>query len=51
MRFKFLSEEFPEFVNDVYNDAFIAELDESSWDASGKQDPTITAPNNFASDA
>ena len=51
VRFKFLSEEFPEFVNDIYNDAFIAELDTSNWDASNKQNPTITAPNNFATDA
>ena len=28
--FRFLSEEYPEFVGDVYNDAFIAELDHSS---------------------
>ena len=48
-RFKFLSEEFPEFVGSEYNDAFIAELDHSpSWDASGNQRPTITAPDNFA---
>jgi hypothetical protein len=51
LRFRFLSEEFPEFVNDIYNDAFIAELDESNWDASGSDDPTITAPNNFAVDS
>ena len=50
-RFRFLSEEFPEFVNDIFNDAFIAELDSSTWDASGPSDPTITAPNNFAVDA
>ena len=47
-RFRFLSEEFPEFVQDLYNDAFIAEIDRSTWDASGKEDPTIVAPNNFA---
>ncbi|HYF28200.1 MAG TPA: choice-of-anchor L domain-containing protein [Baekduia sp.] len=47
-RFRFLSEEFPEFVQDIYNDAFIAELDISNWDASSKEDPTITAPRNFA---
>jgi hypothetical protein len=51
LRFRFLSEEFPEFVNDIYNDAFVAELDESNWDASGSADPTITAPNNFAVDS
>ena len=48
--FRFLSEEYPEFVGDVYNDAFIAELDESNWTASNKDDPTIHAPNNFAVD-
>ena len=48
-RFKFLSEEFPEFVGSEYNDAFIAELDHSpSWDATGNQSPTISAPNDFA---
>jgi len=48
--FRFLSEEFPEFVQDIFNDAFIAELGISDWDASGTQDPTITAENNFARD-
>ncbi len=48
-RFKFLSDEFPEFVGTEYNDAFIAELGHSpSWDASGNQSPTISAPNDFA---
>jgi hypothetical protein len=46
--FRFLSEEFPEFVQDIFNDAFIAELGISDWDASGKEDPTITAARNFA---
>jgi hypothetical protein len=50
-RFRFLSEEFPEFVDDIFNDAFIAELDISNWDASSKTDPTISAPRNFAADA
>ena len=50
-RFRFLTEEFPEFVNDIFNDAFIAELDDSDWDASGPEDPTITAPRNFAVDS
>jgi hypothetical protein len=50
-RFRFLSEEFPEFVDDIFNDAFIAELDTSDWDASSKTDPTIAAPRNFAADA
>lgn len=48
-RFKFLSEEYPEWVGTEYSDAFIAEVDNSpSWNASGNQDPTITAPDNFA---
>jgi hypothetical protein len=48
--FRFLSEEYPEFVGDVFNDAFIAELDNSTWTASGKNDPAIRAPRNFAVD-
>ncbi len=49
-RFRFYSEEFPEFVGSPYNDAFIAELDKTTWDASGATSPTITAPDNFAKD-
>ncbi len=45
--FAFYSEEFPEFVGSQFNDAFIAELDESTWTTSGS---TITAPDNFAFD-
>ena len=45
--FKFYSEEYPEYVNTQYNDAFIAELDSSTWTTSGT---TISAPNNFAFD-
>jgi hypothetical protein len=45
--FKFFSDEFPEFVGTAFNDAFIAELDASTWTTSGS---TITAPNNFAFD-
>jgi len=43
----FYSEEYPEFVGS-YNDAFIAELDGSTWSTSGQD---ITAPDNFAFDA
>ena len=43
--FRFLSEEYPEYVGQAFNDAFIAELDSSTWTTSGS---TITAPNNFA---
>jgi hypothetical protein len=49
--FRFLSEEYPEYVGDIYNDAFIAELGASNWSASGKDNPTITSPLNFATDA
>jgi len=48
--FRFLSEEYPEFVNDLYNDTFVAELDHSTWSAATKNDPTVTAPRNFAVD-
>jgi GDSL-like Lipase/Acylhydrolase family len=47
MDFRFLSEEYPEFVGSAYNDAFIAEIDKSTWTTSGS---TITAPDNFAFD-
>lgn len=46
--FRFLTEEFPEFVGDRFNDFFIAELGSSSWTAASNEDPTITAPGNFA---
>lgn len=45
--FKFLSEEYPEFVGSSFNDAFIAEIDASTWDTEGS---LITAPDNFATD-
>src|SRR5215207_733113 len=45
--FRFLSDEFPDFVNTSYNDAFIAELDTTTWTTAGS---VITAPNNFAFD-
>ncbi len=48
-RFKFLSEEFPEYVGTRYNDAFIAEVGHSpTWNASSNHSPSITAPNDFA---
>ena len=46
-KFRFLSEEFPEYVGTSYNDAFIAELDVSTWTTSGS---AISAPDNFAFD-
>lgn len=45
--FKFLSEEYPEFVGSSYSDAFIAELDTSDWTTAGS---SISAPHNFAFD-
>ncbi|MGI8945412.1 MAG: choice-of-anchor L domain-containing protein [Thermoleophilaceae bacterium] len=50
-RFRFLTEEFPEFINEEFNDAFIAEMDETTWGAASLGDPTITAPRNFAFDS
>jgi len=48
-RFKFLSEEFPEWVGSEYNDAFIAEIDHSPrWSASDNRNPVIKAPGDFA---
>jgi hypothetical protein len=45
--FQFYSDEFPEWVNTAYNDAFIAELDNSTWTTAGS---AISAPDNFAFD-
>jgi len=48
-RFKFLSEEYREWVGSEFSDAFIAEVGRfPTWNATGKQDPTIAAPDNFA---
>ncbi|GAA2460224.1 choice-of-anchor L domain-containing protein [Streptomyces macrosporus] len=46
--FQFYSEEYPEWVGSPFNDAFIAELDNSNWTTAGSE---ISAPNNFAFDA
>lgn len=45
--FKFLSEEFPEFVDSEFNDAFVAELDKTTWD-SNRDDAIVDSPRNFA---
>lgn len=52
-RFRFLSEEYPEFVDDLFNDAFIAEIGESEWDAGRSEElsPNIFSPRNFAVDS
>jgi hypothetical protein len=47
-RFRFLSEEFPEFRHSDFNDGFIAELNRTTWNASGETHPQIHAPLNFA---
>jgi hypothetical protein len=46
--FQFLSEEFPGYVGSVFNDAFIGELDQSTWTT--VQTSTISAPDNFIFD-
>jgi outer membrane protein OmpA-like peptidoglycan-associated protein len=46
LKFRYFSEEWPEFLNQGFNDGFLAELDPSSpWTMSSSQ---ITAPANFA---
>ncbi len=50
LRFRFLTEEFPEFVGQQFNDGFIAELDQTTWDSRVVGDPKIDAPRNFATD-
>lgn len=46
--FRFLSEEYPAFAGGTFNDAFVAELDETTWSTSGS---SISAPGNIAPDA
>jgi hypothetical protein len=45
--FKFFTEEYPDFAGTQYNDAFIAELDSTTWKAPDTTD-AVDAPNNFA---
>lgn len=47
--FAFYSEEFPEFVNSIFNDTFTAQLNNSSLSVNG-QTYIVTAPGNFAFD-
>jgi len=44
--YRFLSEEFPEFVGSPFNDAFIAEIDSTSWVVEGGGG--LVRPNDFA---
>jgi hypothetical protein len=46
--FAYYSEEFPEWVSSRYNDAFIAEIDQTTFQIVNDQ---VIAPNNFAFDA
>ena len=45
--FRFLSEEYPSRLGSAYNDAFVAELDGSSWTTPVSLAPGITAPDAF----
>lgn len=50
--FAFYSEEYPEYVNSFYNDAFIAELDRTTWTSTPDQvDDQIRDPDKFAFDS
>jgi hypothetical protein len=46
--FRFLSEEYNEFINTDFNDAFVAELDRNTWSGSGTESAIVKAPHNFA---
>jgi hypothetical protein len=50
-RFRFLSNEYPEWVGSQYNDAFIAEQDYYSRWRSQAQSPHLYAPGDFAKTA
>ncbi|WP_291166070.1 Ig-like domain-containing protein [Gimesia sp.] len=43
--FQFLTEEFPGFIDAIYDDTFILELDQTTWTTSAG---VISAPDNFA---
>jgi hypothetical protein len=46
--FRFLSEEYPEYIDSDFNDAFIAELDATTWTTSGSEVQGLA--NDFALD-
>lgn len=46
--FRFLSEEYNEFIGTDFNDAFVTELDRHSWSGSGTESAIVKAPHNFA---
>jgi hypothetical protein len=45
--FRYLSEEYPSRLGNAYNDAFVAELDGSSWTTPASLSPGITDPAAF----
>jgi hypothetical protein len=49
LSYRFLSEEFPEFVGSRFNDAFVAELDTTTWATNADGD--LTVPDDFATKA
>jgi hypothetical protein len=49
LSYRFLSEEFPEFVGSRFNDAFIAELDNSTWTTD--LEANLAVPDDFATKA